>query len=410
MPNSENAPRRKRYLSPRYLAGKVREKGVVWCLRALIARASWRMRRYFDPLIKRISWVFPSMRFLLRPVPKSEKRILAIWDFRTVPYSIGDLMVLHERTQILRLTHQVDKVDICFVCDPRHPVRKLGQQGVTPDNFHYHFSALVSTVYLNPHVGSFFLFDSHDQLEGFVADNVERYQIWPGGKEYVARHSAYGDNFDSIQDFFRKNGFIPYLDYRSSTLEWAYTFYRKHIRPDFPVVVHLRNNPFSGAPRNARLDAWLEFFKSCEGRFDVKFVLIGAAGEIDERFRHLPNTLIAKDYHSTVEQDLVLAYSGLIYLGSSSGPSAAAIFSQTPYVIFGYRPANEIVPYGGRFNFATDTQKLIWETETADILMEQFSGLFHRVDKLGWEERVERFMASRGRETFRSHLRWAESS
>lgn len=394
------------YMSPHFLASKVREKGLVYCLKATVSPR--RLCSYVSGVTKRIRWVFPSLHFLLRPPVKSEKRILAIWDFRTVPYSIGDLLVLHERTQILRLTYQVDKVDFCFLCDSQHPVRTPGDQGVTTDNYHYHFPALVSTVYLNPHLGSFFIFDSHDQLEGFIASNVERYHTWPESREYFARHFAYCDNFDSIQDFYRKNNFIPYLDCRPSTLEWAYTFYIKHVLPDFPVVVHLRNNPLSGASRNAQLDAWLEFLKYCEGRFDVKFVMIGAVGEIDERFRHLPNVLIAKDYHTTAEQDLVLAYRPLIYLGSTSGPSAMAIFSKTPYIIFSYRPANETVPHEWNFNFATDMQKLIWVPETADVLIDEFSNLFGRVDKEGWEEEMARFMASRAKETFQSNLLWKE--
>lgn len=316
--------------------------------------------------------------------------------------------MLHERTQILRLIHRVDKVDFCFVCDPQYPARKPGEQGVTPDNFHHHFPTLVSTVYLNPHVGSYFIFDSHEQLEDFIASNVERYHIWPGFKEYVAKHLAYRDNFDFIQDFYRENGFIPYLDCRPSTLEWAHTFYEKYVRPEFPVVVHLRRKVSMSPDRDALLDEWLEFFKACEGRFGVKFVLIGAAAEIDDRFRHLNNVVVAKDYRTTVEQDLVLVYSALIFLGVSSGPNTMAIFSQTPYIIFGFKTANETVPYGGNFNFATDMQKLIWEPETADTLMEEFSNLFNRVDKLDWEKRAKSFMASRAKETYRSLLVWAE--
>lgn len=352
--------------------------------------------------------MIPAFRFLLRSHARGEKRILAIWDFRTVPYSIGDLIVLHEITQILRLTHQVDKVDFCFVCDPRRPVRKPGEQGVTPQNFHRHFPSLVSTVYSNPHVGSFFLFHSHDQLEAFVTDNVERYHIWPGFGKYVTKHKAYADNFSFIQDFYRRNGFIPYLDCRPAALEWAYSFYEKHVRPEFPVVVHLRNNPLSGARRNARLDAWLEFFKACEGNFDVRFILIGAAEEIDERFRHLPNVLIAKDYQTSVEQDLVLVCTSLIFLGSSSGPSDMAIYTKTPYIVFGYVPANERLSYRGSPDFATDMQRFVWEPETADILMEEFSSLLPRVDKLDWEERAKRFITEGDKETFRSHLRWAD--
>lgn len=382
-----------------FIIRQLRDKGIIYCFKAGI-------RRYIYPIVERMIWIVPAFRFLLKSNTQPEKRILAIWDFHTVPYSIGDLIILHEKIQILRFIHRVDKADICFICEPQRPVRKLGEQGVTPENFHYHFPSMVSTVYSNPHVGSFFIFDSHRQFEDFVAGNINGYYIWPEFKKYSVRHRTYESNFNSIQDFYRENGFLPYLDCRPSTLEWAYSFYKKNISPEFPVVVHMRNNPYNSAARNAQIDVWLHFFKNCEGKFNVKFVIIGAAGEIDERFRCLSNVLIAKDYHTTVEQDMVLVYSALIHLGTSSGPSAMAVFSRTPYISFGYRPANESLSYGDSFNFATDLQKLIWEPETKDMLMEEFSNLFCKVDKAYWEEQMESFMSARSKETFRSDLLW----
>lgn len=391
---SKNEYGRRTWWTPWFVARTLREKGFVYCFKMALST----IRR--QPVFKRIVWVIPAFRFLLRPRAQLEKRILAIWDFRAVPYSIGDLIMLHGMTQIWRSIHQVDKVDICFVCDPRHPVREPGEQGVTPHNFHRHFPALVSTVYLNPHVGSFFLFDSHDQLEAFVSDNADRYRIWPALGDYVTKYKTYKENIHYIQDFYQKNGFTPYLECRPAALEWAYSFYESCIRPEFPVVVHLRNNPLSDPFRNAPLDAWLEFFKACEGNFDVRFILVGALGEIDDRFRRLPNVLIAKDHQTTVEQDLVLVYTSLIFLGSPSGPGTMALLSKTPYVMFGSEKR--------RFNFATDMQKLTFEPETAEALMEEFSSLFNRVDKLEWEERAKRFITEGDKKTFRSHLRWAD--
>lgn len=387
---------------------RIGEEGFLGRLKMFLSKAYCRSRSFTRQMIGHIGWIMPAFRFLLHSVIRSEKRILAIWDFRTVPYSIGDLIIFHERINILRLTHKVDKVDICFVYEPDKPARKAGLQGVTPDNFHYHFPPLVSTVYLTPHIGSFFLFDSHRHLEEFVADNAGKYYVWPGIKDYINKYKSYRDNFDFVQDFYRKNGFIPYIDCRAGTLEWAYTFYKKHVLPDYPVVVHLRNNPRSGAERNACLDAWLKFFKFCEGKFDVKFIMIGSTKEIDNRFRNLPNVLISKDYATTVEKDAVLAYSSLIDLGISSGLSAMVYFSQTPYIMFNYRLAHENLPHGENFPFATELQKLVWIPETTEILIEEFSKLFPRVSKTDWREKMDKFMASRGGETFQSHLLWSE--
>ncbi|MGA1823318.1 MAG: hypothetical protein ACMUIP_01550 [bacterium] len=400
----------RRYFSPRFLAGKIGERGILYCLRAGTGKIYRRIHenKFYRRMRCKVWWVFPSLRFFFRPTAQSEKRILAIWDFRTVPYSIGDLIILHERIQIMRMTYKIDKADICFLYDPQNPGRRLDSLGVTADNYHYHFPALISALYLNPHVGAVFLFDSHDHMEDYIGTNEGRYHIWPEGKQYLAKHYAYAENFDFIQSFYRKNGFIPSIDYRASTLEWAYSFYKNHVLPSYPVVVHLRNNPVCGSNRNARLDEWHAFFKSCGDKFDIRFIMIGAASEIDERFRDLPNLLIAKDYRTTVEQDLVLAYSTLIFIGSSSGPSSAAIFSQTPYIIFNYQICNESVPHGGKFSFATDLQKLVWEPETSDILMEQFSDLFYRVHKSSWKEKMDSFMALREEGTYKSNVRWME--
>ena len=37
---------RKRYLSPRFLAGKVRGKGVIWCLKACVSKVDWRLHGF----------------------------------------------------------------------------------------------------------------------------------------------------------------------------------------------------------------------------------------------------------------------------------------------------------------------------------------------------------------------------
>ena len=91
----------KYFSSLHFLAGKVREKCIVWCFRTTLNTVYRKLRSSAGLLIRRISWIIPSLRFMLRPGAPSEKRIMAIWDFRTVPYSIGDLIALHEALTLL---------------------------------------------------------------------------------------------------------------------------------------------------------------------------------------------------------------------------------------------------------------------------------------------------------------------
>jgi len=376
--------------------------------RILLGKYYPRSNRFIHLMKGKIKWIFPAFGFLLKNHSKKEKRILLIWDFQTVPCSIGDLVLLHERAQILRLIHKVDKIDFCFVCNPKHNVRN-NSLNITPDNLYTHFPQLVSTVYLNPHIGNFFIFDSHNDLENFISNNIERYHLWPNFKEYIGKYDFAADNQDIIQKFYLDYGFIPHLDYRPNSLKWAYSFYKKNVFPKFPVILHLRNNPLKKDYRNADLNVWIQFLKKANKKFtNVKFILIGAKGEIDSRFRHLSNVLIAKDYKTTVEQDLILAATSLMFMGTSSGPMAGIWFSKKPYSIFRWDSTgfSITIPPNKSLCFATENQILNWKPETEKDIMEQFSNAFSKIDKNKWKKEIEKTISNK--KVFASKLKWAE--
>lgn len=95
--------------------------------RILLGKYYPRSSRFIHLMKGKIKWIFPAFGFLLKNHSKKEKRIFLIWDFQTSPYSIGDLMTLHVMAQILRLTKKINKVDICFVYNPKNPARDDAQ-------------------------------------------------------------------------------------------------------------------------------------------------------------------------------------------------------------------------------------------------------------------------------------------
>src|SRR3989338_4115463 len=132
--------------------------------RIFLRRVYNRLNTYNSTLIKSTCWaVLLAIRYA-RQCRHTEQRILAIWDLKAVPYSIGDFLVLHEATLCLRILHQVEKVDICLVCDPNSPSRG-DHFSVTSGNYHHHLATIISLIYVNPHLGSFFLFDSYEEVE-----------------------------------------------------------------------------------------------------------------------------------------------------------------------------------------------------------------------------------------------------
>ena len=377
-----------------YLFGKVRERGFIQSLKAVMEIARLRIGRINHGLhhfLVRSTLTIPSLRFLLRPSHQPEKRILAIWDFHTSPYSVGDVLVFNEMTMVLRLIHKVDKVDVCLVWD-RSDTKPAIINSAHPGNHtnHYNLSTILPVASVNPDLGSVYIFDSRDRLEAFLIENADKYDIWPPLTEYLNKFSTYQSNFDFVHNFYKSNGYIPYLSCEELLVKWAYGFIRDNVRPYFPVVVHLRNHPTVIPSRNARLDCWLEFFNYCNGKFDAKFVLISSKEEIDDRFRGLSNVVISKDFATTAVQDLALIQTSLLFMGVSSGPNMMAIYSDIPYIVFNFTPYSEkSIPSGSKPLFATSLQKFTWEPETIDSLIKEFSELYNKLNIADWKEKFE---------------------
>lgn len=315
-----------------------------------------------------------------------ERRVLGIWDFRVVPYSLGDVLLMHQRLELLAWRDGCDKVDLAFVYDPRHPAPRSStyEGGVNTDNFHQHLPTLLATVYVNARLGSVGFHDSHDRLAEQLTASASRYTIWPSPHQYSARDFAFGRSVDSYQVFYQEHGFVPWFPIRPAAARWVLDLWREQVAPAPMVVVQLRNNPARSAQRNANLDAWYTVLSAEAERSPTRFVLIGSRAELDDRIAALPNVVVAKEHGSTLEQDLALARLAPVYLGGPSGPSAMAIFSNRPYCLFNWLFEWDTVPTGGKFNFAGDHQRVLWGREEAEQIRAQLAELTALYDHEAW--------------------------
>lgn len=388
---SSNAKSWKRYLSPRFLASRVREEGVIWCLKAGAGLVGRWLRECTYPTAKRIIWAFPSLHLLLWRGNQSEKRLLAILDLRVTPSTHGEALTFQEETLIERIRRKVNKVDIVWLCDANKPARE--DQRITTDNYHYYLADRLPLAYVNPYLGSFFLMDSPEALEAYIRDNTNRYYIFPPLKDYLEKRPTYKNWFDRILEFYHLHGYIPHLSCKPAMVMWARYFIREKVRPQLPIVVHLRNDKsrtWIEAERNAKLDCWLEFFSFCEDKFNVKFIVVCGKDEIDHRFRNLPNVILAKDYATTVEQDLALIQVSLMFMGGRSwAVGQMAMLSNIPYIMFNIHPIHENIPYGSQLPWATPLQRFIWEPETTESLINEFTDVFRQIDIAQWEQNFD---------------------
>jgi hypothetical protein len=340
------------------------------------------------------TWVFSTGDAGEGSVPWTERRLLVIYDLATQPFSIGDIIVIQEASLVLREKHGLDSVDFALVYDPIRPaLSDPAFARITKKNVLYHLAGILPVAQVNQHLGSLFVFNSHAHLLRFISDNSRLYRVWPSAMKFATKDYLNYEVFNNLLfNFYNEHGSIPLLTCRKYLVDWARTFYREHVYPLFPVTVNLRNNKFFGLARNSRMECWLEFFHDCEERYPVRFVIVCAIAEVDERMRHCPNVVIAKDFHTGIEEDLALIHTSEIHMGASSGPISMAIFNDKPYLMVNWdadpRDYRGLVEDGDflRFCFAGPLQRLTKERETTSLLLREFAemwasiGLSHRTE------------------------------
>ena len=384
-------------ITPRVLAKKLREKGIVYCFKAALSmvyrQVSSPNRHFLTPFRFLINlFSFLSSR-------KSRKIILGVWDYKVIPWSVGDFLVFIETLSVLKLKHGADKVDVCVVCDSKNPAGNRGYKNVNSSNFRYLLFKLLPIISTSPYLGSVFQFDSRAEFYSFLKQNINKYEIYPPInqqlKETFNFHS--GATLKEIQDFYRERGFIPHLAIDDYHLSWAYNFCETRAKGLLPVVVSLRWHPRARPERNAERDVWLGFFDLCKSAFpEVVFVVIGTREEVFEELRHCSNVIVAKDYGSTLLDDLALIRTSLLYMAQESGIATIAVFSDIPYLLFGREEVARRalkLESGSNLEFATQYQKVFYAsfTMTPHSLLEEFSKLYNQLDIEKWQEKASAY-------------------
>jgi hypothetical protein len=345
------------------------------------------MKVLLKRLFVTLGWVYPVLGAILRKAQKDEKRILAIWDTKSQPFALGDMLSFIEAAEILRHLKNVDKIDVCFLSDAADYVRPgTTQTEITVENRLSYLLGLVRLLQVDEHIGSFLVFDSHYQMTAYIGDNGSRYYIWPPTGAFLGREYLYYRIFELASIFHLKNGYVPHLKSAPPVNHWARGFAANQIVPNLSVVVQIRSNSGWDERRNSNIPAWLDLFTFCQGRFPVKFIVICAKDEIDPRLRQMPNVILAKDHGTTVEQDLALIENCAIYLATSSGMALMAWFGKVPYAIFNLSvadmhslaPSTVVRRADGtfRWQWATEHQRLVAERDTSTVLIREFQHLY----------------------------------
>lgn len=400
MSGSNRVAPRRWYLSPGFMMSRLRERGLIWCVRAALDPAYRRVFRPGRPGYNlHNTFRFLVNLFALLSNKKPRKVILGVWDYKTLPWSIGDLLVFIETLSVLKLKHGADRVDVCVVCDSQNPAGNRGYKNINTGNFRYHLFDLLPLIGTSPYLGSVFQFDSRTEFYSFLRQSINKYEIYPPvNKQLAETYNFYGGaTLKEVQDFYREHGFIPHLNIDDYHLSWAYNFYRTRADGLLPIVVSLKWHPYS-RNRSADRHVWLGFFDICQTKFPkVVFIVIGRREEVFEELRDRSNIIIAKDYGSTLTDDCALIRTCMLYMGMESGISIIAVFSDVPYLLFGReevaRKALKL-KLDSNFEFATQYQKAYYASSfivTSESLLSEFSNLYNQLDIDKWRKKASAY-------------------
>jgi len=388
----------------KHISEKVNQHGIGGSFRVVSAKIK-NAYMCISPWFIRAEFYFHLMRLIFTPLNKG-KRILGIWDFKALPWSIGDPLVFIENLSIMKIKNNAEAVDICVVYDRDYPVGNRGRSvfnkdltSITSENaqdYMLEFLPLFSTC---PYLGSVFQFNSREEFHRFLKTNISRYDVFPSLDKHLAEAYNYlgcPAILSPMQEFYNRHGYIPYLRIGDRDKSWAQWLYMKYLPEGIvPVTLSLKQTSHC-VECNADPHTWLAFIDRCKLDFpEVVFVVVGLREEIFPGLRERANVIIAKDFGTSVIEDLALIRSSLLYMATSSGVNIIAMFSDLPYLIFQMEVSNYL-RHGlkplDKFSFVLDTQK-IFSTETKvtpEVLFSEFKQIYSKLDKAQWKSRTSK--------------------
>jgi hypothetical protein len=317
----------------------------------------------------------------LRPaIDLARRSVTGIMDFRYVPYALGDTFTWLVNLHVVAAEAEMETVEVIAITLPEQPSSPI-QPGITSKNYIRHFNHLFPAFTCGPRVRAIHVYERPASVAMRVAAiTLARGRSWPGIGSHLCRRLDVSTH-RKINAFYAKRKKLPRLRAPRGYAEQTERFKSWAVDRQRYVVVNVRQRAeiddptahAAAAHRDSRLDPWLALFDwAASARPDIMFVLVGGYSEWERTLARRSNVVIPRMHGCTLGHELTLLFGADLFLGSSSGFSAAATFSDVPYAItnFEHRSADYIqLPIGTeQYPFATGWQKLIWQPETTELL------------------------------------------
>lgn len=354
----DERPRWRRYLSPRFTLGKVREHGVLWFLVGVLR------------VLKRYPEVAETIRSLVRPAAAYRDSVLAVYDLRvsTYDYSFANFL---GSCEAYRIENSLSRIDLVVVVDRKKPNRG-DQPEVTESNYRNWILNLTECADMLRSVGSLSIFDDGHKFLSFYRRARYTHQVCPNFGNPVVYTPRTFYTLRPVSDFYNRTGRVPRFESSGVLLEWAEKYFVENCYPILPVVVLVRNSR-THPHRNTDWGQWLKFFQWARlGQYPVKFFVVNDFWNpvtLPDEYRD--NVCISAEATISTKYRLALMQSASLTIGQAGGPFFAAVLTNISFLMFGLAKAAE----NGSLDFLkkigfTDDFQLPWLTKYQKILLE----------------------------------------
>jgi hypothetical protein len=313
--------------------------------------------------------------------------VLGIIDYGYAPYSLGDTMTWLTNLQVAAHSHGASSVDIIILTNPARPSFRH-QRTITGYNYINALENVFPAFLCSPMLRSIRIYEHADPFARRVLQAaLARQTSWPNMIAHFQGELDYSTH-DYISRFHRERNYIPLLaaprGYESATKN----FREKFLAGRDPVILNIRRGAFRANPaatqRDSAIDAWDGFLSHAEEAYpSARFVMVGGFSEWERDIVRRKNVVVPRALGYGLGVELGLLLSGIPFIGTSSGFSAAATFSATPYVITSieaFHAQHSGLPVGTvRYPFAKPNQWMSWDLETEEGLTFLFDRLWRAV-------------------------------
>jgi hypothetical protein len=318
---------------------------------------------------------------------KKKDKLLFIYDLTYQPFSVGDFLVANAASLAICEKYLMDNIDLLIVFDIKNINKSMEFKNINSDNIYYNIASILPIAQVNQKIASILIFNNKIQVDKYIKDNINKYTIYPNLLTYGIGNYLYWDAMNKIlPEYFKKNGHAPNFICREHLRIWGNNFFVKNVGKSIAVTINIRNNKSHGQNRNSNIKEWNKFFKYCNNKFDVKFIILCSINEIDQCWEDFENVIIAKKHHTNIEHDLALINLSSFHMGSPSGPFSMAWFGDKPYINFNI-DVDRIAEYTSiikndeyyKFSFALDNQLMTAQSEQFEVILYEFNNLYKSI-------------------------------